>query len=187
MLFDQDPSSSSLMWWMTRCASRQLPTEAWEESLCQEWAQHPPPAQWPPLPRPTCRRQKMCSMHRPLGNRSSDTSLRLFSWSAPGLLTMPSRLPSLVESASSILVDGILHTSNFLFVVNTGMLLAEQKGFLPFLRQYVYWRNARQDEHSSRQHSSVCWDNLIAAPLCAKDSLFWIAWLSRALAQTGAA
>ena len=46
---------------------------------------------------------------------------------------MPSLLPSLDESASSILADGFLDANDFLFVVNTGMLLAKQKGLLPFL------------------------------------------------------
>ena len=43
---------------------------------------------------------------------------------SPGLLTMPSRLPFLDESASSILADGLLRASNFL-QVGTSKLLAE--------------------------------------------------------------
>ena len=45
---------------MTRCACRHLQTEAWREPLCQEWARHPPPDQWPPFPHPTCRRPRGC-------------------------------------------------------------------------------------------------------------------------------
>ena len=55
-----------------------------------------------------------------------------------GLLTMPSRLPFLDESAPSILADGLLRASNFL-QVGTGKLFAELKGPLPFLRKVSFW------------------------------------------------
>ena len=38
----------------------------------------------PPFPRPTWHRQRVCALHFPQGNRSSDTTHRLFSWSASG-------------------------------------------------------------------------------------------------------
>ena len=53
---------------------------------------------------------------------------------SPCLLTMPSHLPFLDESAPSILADGLLWASYFL-QVGAGKLLAKLKGFLPFLRQ----------------------------------------------------
>ena len=53
---------------------------------------------------------------------------------SPGLVTMPSRLPFLDESAPSILADGFLRASDFL-QVGEGKLLAKLKGLLPFLRQ----------------------------------------------------
>ena len=51
-----------------------------------------------------------------------------------GLVTMPSRLPFLDESAPSILADGLLRASDFL-QVGAGKLLAKLKGLLSFLRQ----------------------------------------------------
>ena len=71
-----------------------------------------------------------------------------------GLLTMPSHLLFLDESAPSILADCFLRASDFL-QVGTGKLLAELKGLLPSLRQYIYWRNARQDQHNTRRDRSL--------------------------------
>ena len=53
---------------------------------------------------------------------------------SPCLLTMPSHLPLLDESAPSILADGLLCASDFL-QVGAGKLLTKLKGLLPFLRQ----------------------------------------------------
>ena len=53
---------------------------------------------------------------------------------SPGLLTIPSHLPFLDETAPSILVDGLLCASDFLQVV-AGKILAKLKGLLPFLHQ----------------------------------------------------
>ena len=53
---------------------------------------------------------------------------------SPGLVTMPSHLPFLDETAPSILVDGLLRASDFL-QVGAGKLLAKLKGLLPLLRQ----------------------------------------------------
>ena len=53
---------------------------------------------------------------------------------SPCLLTMPSHLPLLDESAPSILADGLLCASDFL-QVSAGKLLTEMKGLLPFLHQ----------------------------------------------------
>ena len=72
---------------------------------------------------------------------------------------MPSRLSSLDESLSSILADDFFHANDYLFVINTGMLLVKEKFLLPFLRQWVYWRFDRQDQHIARRHSSACWNN----------------------------
>ena len=53
---------------------------------------------------------------------------------SPFLLTMPSHLPLLDESAPSILADGLLCVSDFL-QVGEGKLLTKLKVLLPFLRQ----------------------------------------------------
>ena len=74
---------------------------------------------------------------------------------SPCLLTMPSHLPFPDESAPSILADGLLCASDFL-QVGAGKLLAKLKGFLPTLRQSIYWRDARQDQHSTRRDSPIC-------------------------------
>ena len=54
---------------------------------------------------------------------------------SPGFVTMPSRLSFLDESAPSILADELLRASDFLQVCETGELLTELEGLLPFLRQ----------------------------------------------------
>ena len=54
---------------------------------------------------------------------------------SPGLVTMPSRLPFLDESAPSILANGLLRASDFLQVGEAGELLTELKVLLPSLRQ----------------------------------------------------
>ena len=51
-----------------------------------------------------------------------------------GLLTMPSRLPSLEVFMSSSLTDCFLCTSDYLLVGRTGRLLVELGGLLPYLR-----------------------------------------------------
>ena len=76
---------------------------------------------------------------------------------SPCLLTMPSHLPLLDESAPSILADGLLCASDFL-QVDAGKFLVELKATI-----------------------------LSATSLCAENSLLWIAWFCSALAQTGAA
>ena len=103
-----------------------------------------------------------------------------------GLLTMPSHLPFLDESVPSILADGLLRASNFL-QVGTGKLLAELKV------SCLYSANKSIGGTLARTNTALVETVLYAetilnaADLCAENSLFWIAWFCRALAQTGAA
>ena len=79
----RDPSASSLMWWMTRCALRHAQTGAWEKLLCQEWVQHSPLSQtslvlqeWKALRTRSCRNFGLVSGMTLL----VETSFALCSW-----------------------------------------------------------------------------------------------------------
>ena len=78
------PLSSSPRWRMTWWASIFVQTGAWERPSFQEWVVRLVPDRQPPLPCPTLHRWRVSALRFPQEIHSSDTTHRLFSWSASG-------------------------------------------------------------------------------------------------------
>ena len=105
---------------------------------------------------------------------------------SPSLLTMPPHLPFLNDSSPAIFADALLCMNDFL-QVGAGKLLANLKvSCLSSANKSIGGMLARTN---IALVETVLYAETIFSPtsLYAENSLFWIAWFCRALAQTRAA